>query len=142
MTLRKDIHMSRYKFTTSEHTIVVGWDDSLHTYFAQVWKGDPESEQNVLDEEVGEPEPLFWSGTRPDEVRSLDALTASLTSYGQIPAETLKDLRCDYVRAHGYDVDNLKDGDIDRIGNLLDEGYCPSNVQTKPEFDPDPEPEF
>lgn len=130
--------MSQYKFATSTHTIIVGWDDPLHTYFAQVWNGDPESEETTHNQEVDEPEPVLWTGTSSDEVPSLNALAASLATHGQIPSEILKGLRRDYVRSHGYDVEQLKDHEIDRIGTFL-EGYWPSR---DPQKDPELEPEF
>lgn len=122
--------MSRYKFTTQEHTIIIGWDEPLHTYFAQVWECDPESEQHALYQDLAEPEPVIWTGTGRDEVHTLDALAASLAPYGQIPLETRKSLRRDYVRSHGYDVDQISDNEVERMGTFL-EGYWPSREPEK-----------
>ena len=92
--------MSQYQFTTHEHTIVLGWDPPLATYFAQVWKGDPGSPENVrCDHPDLEPEPLLCIGVRPEEIATVEALGESLKPYAEIPTELIGSLRGD--RDHG-----------------------------------------
>jgi hypothetical protein len=66
--------MSRYSYTTDQHTIVVGYDPPLSTLFAQVWEKD----------RVGDT-PLVWLGADEKLVTTLSALVEPLASYGGVP---------------------------------------------------------
>ena len=80
--------MSRYIFTGNEPglSITVGWDQSLETYFIQVWGG-------------GEPEAgnlRLWVGSLRGEVSNIDSVTSLLEPYAKIPPELLTQLRNDF----------------------------------------------
>ena len=70
--------MSQHRFTTKEHTIVLGWDNPLQTFFAQVWPGH--------DDDAWE-EPLLWVGCLAGELATIDALTGALEPFGEIPED-------------------------------------------------------
>jgi hypothetical protein len=81
--------MSRYEYEGKEeyYQIVIGWDNPLQTFFAQVWDGRSRSEH-----------PLLWLGTVPDEVSTAEALAAQVEAYGEIPPGIMARLRDDYDR--------------------------------------------
>jgi hypothetical protein len=79
--------MSQHRFTTQEHTVVIGWDDPLQTFFAQVWPGH--------DDEDWE-EPLLWVGCRAGEVATIDALAEALEPFAEIPDEVAARLGQEY----------------------------------------------
>jgi hypothetical protein len=79
--------MSQHRFTTKEHTIVLGWDNPLQTFFAQVWPGH--------DDDAWE-EPLLWVGCLAGELATIDALTGALEPFGEIPEDLVALLRQDY----------------------------------------------
>jgi hypothetical protein len=80
--------MSRYKFEGNrpEFSIVVGWDNPLGSYFAQVWDGGELEEGNLR----------LWVGAGADKVPTVEALAGLVASYGIIPAEVLARLEADY----------------------------------------------
>ena len=107
--------MSRYTFTTAEHTVVVGWDRPLHTYFAQVWKGEPESEENIVkgQESLG-PVPLLWTGTRLKQVPTVQDLADSLKPYGEIPSSIQESLERDNPQVNDHEEVQEEDLEITR----------------------------
>jgi hypothetical protein len=80
--------MSRYTFegNRAELTIVVGWDNPLGSYFAQVWDGGGHEERDLR----------LWVGAGPDLVSTTAALAALVAPYGEIPSEILAKLENDY----------------------------------------------
>lgn len=95
--------MSRYTFrgTDPRYRLVVGWDQGLDSYFAQVEDLAWESEGAVIDEEaiIGDsPEEglLVWvSGDPPVERR--EVLAEALAPYGKIPGDIWGRLSLDFV---------------------------------------------
>src|SRR5438105_4387074 len=88
--------MSQYQFTSREHTIVLGWNPPLSTYFAQVWKGEPGSSENIPSDHLDyEPEPLFWIGVTREEIPTVETLAECLKPYATIPAELTATLRAE-----------------------------------------------
>ena len=61
-------------------TVIVGWDNPLTTFFAQVF--DPSIEEDV-------DACLLWIGTAPEAIPTVAALQAQLTSWATIPPAIL-----------------------------------------------------
>lgn len=80
--------MSRYTIggNRPEISIVVGWDNPLMTYFAQVWDGGS----------PGSGELRLWAGAGLDRIPTPEALAELVAPYGDIPAEVLEQLEGDY----------------------------------------------
>src|SRR5690349_22287849 len=67
--------MSRYTFEGNrpELSIVIGWDNPLASFFAQVWDaGEPEDRDLKL-----------WAGAGPERVTTVEALAALVAPYGE-----------------------------------------------------------
>ena len=80
--------MSRYTFEGNrpELSIVVGWDNPLKTYFAQVWDGGG----------PGQGELRLWVGAGRDRVPTVEALAGLVVPYGELPADVLAQLEEDH----------------------------------------------
>lgn len=78
--------MSRYELRGREPhiAVVVGWDNPLSTFFAQVWDERAVEFGNPDDE----PEPLLWAGCRHGEIRTVEHLGRVLSPYAVVPPET------------------------------------------------------
>jgi hypothetical protein len=74
--------MSRYSVPTQDQdlTVIVGWDNPLVTFFAQVF--DPSIEE---DAEAC----LLWIGTALREIPTVAALQAQLAGWATIPPDIL-----------------------------------------------------
>ena len=72
--------MSRYSIPAQQLglTVIVGWDNPLTTFFAQVF--DPSIED---DEEAC----LLWIGTAPEAIPTVAALQAQLAGWATIPTD-------------------------------------------------------
>jgi hypothetical protein len=83
--------MSRYTFAghRPELSIVVGWDNPLRTYFAQVWEGGgpPKGELRL------------WVGIGLDRVLTVETLAGLLAPYGDIPRRVVSQLEDDQERS-------------------------------------------
>ena len=80
--------MSRYDvsaFNTKQFAVIVGWDNSLQTFFAQVWDLDIEDEDGCV----------LWAGTYPGSVRSVAALARVISTYAILPEDTAAQLEQD-----------------------------------------------
>jgi hypothetical protein len=100
LSTEEDAAMSCYEIKTPQHTIVVGWDGPLQSYFAQIWRGEPESQENVDPSRPWSgPEPLLWTGVRSKEVPTVEALAESVKPYVDIWPGLKVSLEHD--RAHG-----------------------------------------
>ena len=79
--------MSRYIFKGYEPglNIVVGWDNPLETYFAQVLDGCEPEDADIR----------LWTGTITCELTTVEALNSILAPYGEIPPAVLAQLRDD-----------------------------------------------
>jgi hypothetical protein len=84
--------MSHYTLEAAgpDHEVVVGWDNQLETFFAQVWDNRNEEEES----------PVLWVGCRRGEVPSADLLAALVRPYAEIPEATLEQLQEDYAQRH------------------------------------------
>jgi len=80
--------VSRYTFEGNRPalSIVVGWDNPLKTYFAQVWDGGGQEKGDLK----------LWVGAGADKVPTPEALAELVAPYGDIPAEVLAQLEEDY----------------------------------------------
>jgi hypothetical protein len=79
--------MSRYNYQGKEDylLVIVGWDNPLQTFFAQVW--------DVREDLESDPSPILWVGTRIGEVSSVEHLDSLLAPFGEIPKEVEPYLR-------------------------------------------------
>ena len=81
-------HVTRFEGNRPELSIVVGWDNPLGSFFAQVsGRGEPEDRDLKL-----------WVGAGPGRVPTPEDLAALVGPYGEIPAEILAGLEEDYAR--------------------------------------------
>lgn len=81
--------MSRYRIAGVDpnHSIAIGWDNPLQTFFAHV-------EDNTKDEEESM---VFCCGARPgDDVLTVETLQNRLREYAEIPDNILNRLRDDF----------------------------------------------
>jgi hypothetical protein len=69
-------------------TIVVGWDNPLVTYFAQVAR--PEDPDREDDDPI-----LLWVGANPREVITVEDLARHLAPYADLTPEVAEQLRQD-----------------------------------------------
>jgi hypothetical protein len=88
----KEICMSRYRIPAQDPglTAIVGWDNPLTTFFAEVV--DPSIEE---DEEAY----VLWIGTEPEAIPTVAALQARLAGWATIPAEIVDRLTRDQQAA-------------------------------------------
>jgi hypothetical protein len=80
--------MSRYTFEGNRQglSIVVGWDNPLKTYLAQVWDGGG----------PGQGELRLWVGAGCDRVPTAEMLAELVAPYGEVPADVLAQLDENY----------------------------------------------
>ena len=71
-------------------TVVVGWDNPLTTFFAQVF--DPS-----IDDEVEAD--ILWLGTTPEAIPTVAALQAQLAGWATIPVDIMDRLTRDQQAA-------------------------------------------
>jgi hypothetical protein len=82
--------MSRYKFQgrDPQHTVAVGWDNPLSTYFAQV--------SRPVDDEDEEDPIILWVGAdRPREIITVEDLARCLAPFADLSSEMMDRLRAD-----------------------------------------------
>ena len=74
--------MSRYHFPTPDprFTAVVGWDNPLTTFFAQIFNASIEDNDEAC---------VLWIGTAPGAIPTVAALQAQLTGWATIPPAIL-----------------------------------------------------
>jgi hypothetical protein len=81
--------MSRYEIPIRDSGLsaVVGWDNPLQSFFAQVLKPEitDEDEDNVL----------LWVGTEPREVITVEDLARHLAPFGDLAPQMAEQLRAD-----------------------------------------------
>src|SRR5215475_15361507 len=87
-----EVRMSRYSLPAQQPglTVIVGWDNPLMTFFAQVF--DPSIEE---DAEAC----LLWIGTAPEAIPTVAALQAQLVGWATIPPAILDRLLRDQQTA-------------------------------------------
>src|ERR1700733_5402205 len=73
-------------------TVVVGWDNPLQTYFAQVAHNDVPDDND--DDDEGDPV-ILWIGTNFGEVSDPSRLPGPLAPYADLTQEHLARLRAD-----------------------------------------------
>ena len=79
--------MSRHEVKsveTGRFTVIVGWDNPLQTYFAQVWdvKLQDENDEGCV----------FWVGTHPGSVRRVSDLARVISGYAALPEDLARQL--------------------------------------------------
>jgi hypothetical protein len=82
--------MSRYEFQgrDPQHSVAVGWDNPLSTYFAQV--------SRPVDDDDEEDPILLWVGAdRPREILTPEDLARHLAPFADLPPEMIDQLRAD-----------------------------------------------
>lgn len=83
--------MSNYniKAKRRHHTVLVGWDPMLNTYFA-----------HVIDENKGEDEEgrdILWIGTTPNEIDDVGVILEELNDYAYVPSDIVTFLYRDSI---------------------------------------------
>lgn len=83
--------MSRHEIPARDRGlfVVVGWDNPLQSYFAQVAR--PEGPDNDEDDDPM----LLWVGTEPREVVTVEDLARHLAPFADLSDETAAQLRAD-----------------------------------------------
>jgi len=84
--------MSRYHFPTPDprFTAVVGWDNPLTTFFAQIFNSSIEDDDEAC---------VLWIGTAPEGIPTVAALQAQLADWATIPADIVERLTRDQQAA-------------------------------------------
>ena len=77
--------MGRHTIPTlsNEFMVVVGWDNPMHTYFAQV-------ERVATSEKEHEAPVMLWLGGTPDGVPSAESLREPLAPFATLSDDTLR----------------------------------------------------
>jgi len=80
--------MSRSHFPAQDprFTAVVGWDNPLATFFAQVVNPSIDDDDEAY---------VLWIGAAPQAIPTVAALQAQLTGWATIPADIVAHLACD-----------------------------------------------
>ena len=82
--------MSRYKvdaIDTQHYAVIVGWDNPIQTFFAQVW--------DLAKEEKDDEACVFWVGTHAGSVPTVTALAQAISAYAVLPADIATQLERD-----------------------------------------------
>ena len=83
--------MSRHNIPTKnplKYSCVVGYDNPLQTFFAQVIDNEAEEYNTQLPADSDEPEKIeliVWNGCRSGEITSLDKLQETIRDYAILP---------------------------------------------------------
>jgi hypothetical protein len=82
--------VSRYEIAgkNPDHSVVVGYDPPLRTFFAQVSCAG-------ADEDEDDGHMLLWVGTNPGEIATVESLARTLATFAEIPAAVADELRAD-----------------------------------------------
>ena len=80
--------MSRYELPAknAKHTVTVGWDQPLETYFVHVVLTECDDEEAAT---------VFWRGTNFGEIADIDTLCRVVAQYADIDDETQNKLYAD-----------------------------------------------
>jgi len=72
--------MSRYRIPAQQPglTVIVGWDNPLLTFFAQVFNPSIEDDDEAC---------VLWIGTAPQAISTVTALQAQLADWATIPVD-------------------------------------------------------
>ena len=83
--------MSRHEIPARDRSlsIVVGWDNPLQTFFAQV------AQPKAPDDDEDDDPMLLWVGTEPREVVTVEDLARHLAPFADLSDETASQLRAD-----------------------------------------------
>lgn len=83
--------MSRHEIPARDRSlsVVVGWDNPLQTFFAQVTR--PER----ADDDGDDDHMLLWVGTEPREVITVEDLARHLAPFADLPPEATEQLGAD-----------------------------------------------
>jgi len=84
--------MSRYRIPAQDPdlTVIVGWDNPLMTFFAQVFNPSIEDDDEAC---------VLWIGAAPEAIPTVAALQAQLTGWATIPPAILDCLTRDQQAA-------------------------------------------
>src|SRR5438132_4245422 len=84
--------MSRYSFPAQHPglTVIVGWDNPLVTFFAEVFDLSIDEDEEAY---------LLWIGTAPQALPTVAALQAQLAGWATIPADIVAHLTRDQQAA-------------------------------------------
>ena len=90
--------MSRYEIPARDPNlrVVVGWDNPLKTFFAQVIRPAPIYDDENDDEDEDE-SMLLWVGTEPCAVVTVDDLATHLAPFADLASDIVNQLRADGI---------------------------------------------
>lgn len=88
--------MSRHEIPARDRSlrIVVGWDNPLRSFFAQIVRRD------TADDDDGNP-PILWVGAQPQEVVTVEDLARHLAPFADRTEDTAAQLRADRAAKRG-----------------------------------------
>jgi hypothetical protein len=80
--------MSRYSIPAQQPglTVIVGWDNPLTTFFAQIFNPSIDEDEDAC---------LLWIGTAPEAIPTAAALQAQLAGWAMIPPDIVDRLTRD-----------------------------------------------
>jgi hypothetical protein len=84
--------MSRHSIPAQQPglTVIVGWDNPLATFFAQVFNPSIDEDEDAC---------LLWIGTAPEVIPTVAALQAQLAGWAALPPDIVDRLRRDQLAA-------------------------------------------
>lgn len=99
--------MSRYTLqprqqTVPRITVVVGWDNPMRTFFAQVYQEPPANRP-----EDG-PQELVWVGLNYDEIKTLEPILQAVAPWADISQEIQQKLLTDQGQGASYQASPLQ----------------------------------
>jgi len=86
--------MSRYKvdaIDAQHYAVIVGWDNPIQTFFAQVW--------DLTQEEKEDEACVFWVGAHAGSVPTVTALAQAISAYAVLPVDMATQLERDQVES-------------------------------------------
>lgn len=97
-TTKEAAVISRHEIPARDPTlcVVVGWDNPLQTFFAQVARPERDDEEDE-DDPV-----LLWVGTQPREVITVEDLARHLAPFAELTTEIAEQLRAERTTMLGH----------------------------------------
>ena len=103
--------MSRHNLDAidaNRYALIVGWDNPLCTFFAQVWDLSKDEDDHDDDERC-----VFWVGDESGSVPSVEALSSAIADYAVVPVELREQLERD--RTESQPLTRLQRSMLERV---------------------------